>query len=74
MKEVEWGPYYGEGDIQCTCDNCGNQHLVECNGEPDFKMAQEEIRKEGWISTKVHGIWYDFCSEKCRNSFIKRNS
>lgn len=26
-KDVEWGAMYGEGDIVCTCDNCGEEFL-----------------------------------------------
>lgn len=74
MKEVEWSEYHGEGDILCTCDQCGNEHLVECDGAPDFREAQAEIRSMGWTSTQVNGIWRDFCCERCRNEYIKENS
>lgn len=75
MKEVEWGTEYGCGEIVCECDYCSEttEHEFE-DGSPDFRGAQEHIRDLGWTSTKVNGHWHDFCSEDCRNSFIKEHA
>lgn len=74
-KEIQWGVYHGEGNIVCTCDNCGFEHEVDFDGgAPDFREAQAEIRSIGWQSIKIDGEWYDFCCEKCRNEYIKNNS
>lgn len=75
-KEVDWGVLHGEGSILCTCDNCGAEENVADfdDGHPDYRQAQGEIEDMGWMSTKVHGVWYDFCSESCRNNFIKNRS
>lgn len=75
MKEVEWGKEYGCGDIVCYCDNCSATEEYEFDDcHPDYQGAQEHIRDLGWTSTKVHDIWRDFCSEKCRNEYIKENT
>lgn len=75
MKDIDWSPIYGEGNIVCTCDNCGREHEVDFDGgAPDFREAQAEIRSMGWQSLKIGGEWRDFCCEKCRNQFIKNNS
>lgn len=74
-KEVEWGVIHGEGTINCLCDNCGAEEAVDFDdGYPDFRMAQAQIEELGWLSTKVHGEWKDFCCERCRNQYIKENA
>lgn len=71
-KEIEWSELYGVGTIVCTCDNCSAQEEFEFDdNNPDFRAAQNALRRFGWMSCKVHGEWYDFCSEKCRNNYIK---
>ena len=74
MKDVEWSDIHGEGDVICMCDQCNREHLVECDGAPDFRLAQREIQEMGWMSLKIHGVWHDFCCEKCRNDYIKEHS
>lgn len=77
MKEVNWGETHGEGDIYCYCD-CGGCHSWEDypieDGIPDFRSAQIHIRELGWTSLKIGGFWRDFCSETCRNTFIRENT
>lgn len=74
-KEVEWGQIYGEGDIVCTCDNCGHQERFPFDdSSPDFKEVQSKIFAMGWTSCKVLNCWRDFCSEYCRNKYIKNNT
>lgn len=71
-KEIEWGALYGVGTVVCTCDNCSAEEEFEFeHNNPDFKAVQEELKKSGWMPCKIEGKWYDFCSEKCRNNFIK---
>lgn len=73
-KEVAWGTTHGEGDIVCTCDNCGSEvELPFEDGNVDYRAAQQYIKDDGWESCQVHGEWYDFCCEKCRNEYIKNN-
>lgn len=74
MKKIEWSEYYGVGKIVCSCDACSSTEEFEFeDNKPDFAGAQKELRKMGWTSLKNNGKWYDFCSEKCRNKFIKEN-
>ena len=73
-KEVEWGEIHGDGEIVCTCDECGEDARIEfydCN--VDYREAQREIEKQGWMSSRINGDWYDFCSMECRNAYIKKN-
>lgn len=63
-------------EIICECDNCNNYYeydMVEIN-YPDFKDCQEELRREGWISRKIDGFWYDFCCEECYRDFMKKRA
>jgi hypothetical protein len=72
-KGVEWGERHGEGSIVCECDQCGEQELIDFDDGPDFRAAQEELKEMGWISRKIDGEWYDFCSEACYYDWIKEN-
>lgn len=74
MKEVIWSCFHGEGTIECQCDNdhCENEFSFEfCDGYPDFRACQEELKDEGWISRKIDNEWYDFCCEECYYQWIK---
>ncbi len=72
-KDVEWGFIHGEGEIVCTCDHCGEEERAEFLEGPDFREAQEELKEMGWVSSRINGDWYDFCSMECRNAYIKKN-
>ena len=67
-----------EGEVEITCDGCHKKHLVfHCDDEDDFKnYAREKAakQKEGWITTKVNGQFAEFCSEDCRNAYIRNNT
>lgn len=72
-KEIEWSELYGVGTIVCTCDNCSAEENFDFeDNNPNFKAVQSLLRSIGWVSCKVNGEWRDFCSERCRNSYIKR--
>lgn len=74
-KEVEWSPFYGEGDIVCTCEQCGcAERFPFDDNHPDYAEAQHELMKLGWVSLKIDGKWHDFCCESHRNKFIKSNT
>ncbi len=75
MKDVEWSDIFGEGEIVASCDNCGKEERYEFTDNfPDYRAFQEELKDLGWKPCKVHGNWYDFCCEKCRNEYIKNNA
>lgn len=72
MKYVDWSPIYGEGDIVCACDQCGEEERFGFDdNNVDYAAAQKELHSIGWVSFKSRGKWYDFCCEECRDRFIK---
>ncbi len=72
-KDISWDPWYGHGEIVCTCDFCGEFEVIDFGDGPDFKMAQEDLKSLGWVSRKIDNTWYDFCSEQCYYEWIKEN-
>lgn len=73
-KDIDWGLIHGEGEIVCTCDQCGREHRVDFeDGFPGYPEAQAEIRSMGWVSMKQDDEWLDFCGQRCRNQYIKEN-
>lgn len=61
-KEVEWGQIFGEGDVVCTCDNCGHDLRFPFeDSNPDFRGVQTRLFEMGWTAIKVGGAWRDFC-------------
>ena len=73
MKEVEWSVIHDEGEIICECDQCGEQEAIDFYKRPDFREAQDEIEKMGWVSCRINGEWKDFCTMTCRNTYVKEN-
>lgn len=72
-RELEFDGYW-EGDAVYSCDNPNcREHArfrFDCD-EIDSKGHRAVLHKQGWITTKVNGDWKDFCSEKCRNQYIR---
>lgn len=73
-KEIEWGDSFGEGEIGCFCDECGDVESIPFENGPDFRDAQQALKAMGWRSAQIHGEWYDFCCEECRNDYIKNKA
>ena len=76
-RELEFGYGHWEGEIEYTCDCCNKMVSFPFSCEEDAKDYDSEHRKlnnRGWIRTKVNGNWKDFCSEKCRNEYIRKNT
>lgn len=64
-----------QGDAVYSCDNCHQSEEFPFDSEDiDSKAHRAELHKKGWISTKVNGEWKDFCCERCRNEYIKKNA
>lgn len=64
-----------EGDAEYTCDNCFRIVKFPFDGQDiDYSEHRRELRKRGWISTRVNNSQLDFCCEKCRNSYIKKHT
>lgn len=64
---------YWEGDAVYTCDNCGAHKKFRFDSEDvGSKKHRAHLRKKyGWCVTKIGKEWYDFCSERCRNQYIR---
>lgn len=67
-----------EGQAEYTCDCCGKAMYFDFDDEDSAKASRAQrksLREDyGWITTKVDGIWRDFCSEPCRNRYIRKNT
>ena len=76
-KELEFDGFW-EGSAAYTCDCCGAAVKFRFDSEEEAKASKEHRKalreKRGWITTQVDGIWHDFCSEKCRNQYIRNNT
>ena len=77
-RELEFDGFW-EGNISYTCDCSGCRKRVKIRfdseaGAKDFKSEHDILRKQGWLSTKVNGNFKDFCSESCRNKYIRNNT
>lgn len=75
-RELEFDGYW-EGEAIYCCDNCDSKKRFRFGSEDDCdsKAHRTKLReKHGWITTKVNNQWKDFCSEDCRNSYIRKNT
>ncbi len=74
-RELRFDGYW-EGDALYSCDCCQREERFRFDSDDiDSKAHRAKLRnKKGWITTKVDDIWRDFCSEKCRNQFIRKNT
>ena len=68
-----------EGEVEYYCDNCGKMESFsfECEDEAKaYKNQQKILRKEfGWkVPEIIEGKYHEFCSEKCKNEWIKKNT
>lgn len=73
-RELDFSGWW-QGDAVYYCDNCRRSEEFPFDSEDiDSKAHRAELRKKGWICTKVKDEWKDFCCEKCRNQFIKKNT
>lgn len=75
MRELEFDGHW-TGDAVYTCEQCGEEERFRFDDEDvDSKAHRAYLRNEkGWITTKVNGQWADFCSEKCRNAYIRNQT
>ena len=73
-RELQFTGYWeGDAVYSCDCPGCSEERYFSFDSEEiDSKTHRKILReKEGWITTKVNGEWKDFCSEDCRNKYIK---
>lgn len=78
MRDLNFDGYWeGEAVYECDCPGCNVHYSFPFTSEEeakDSKKHRAELRKIGWITTKVNGDWHDFCSEACRNKYIRMNT
>ena len=74
-KELEFDGWW-EGDAVYSCDCCHKESRYPFTSEEEANSYQprNELKSRGWIFTKVNGQWKDFCSEACRNKYIRLNT
>lgn len=74
-RDLEFDGYW-EGEAVYRCDCCQKKAKFRFDSDHiDSKRHRAILReKEGWITTKVNGVWRDFCSEDCRNKYIRKNT
>lgn len=74
-RELEFDGYW-EGDAVYSCDECGDEERFRFDSdEVDSKGHRAILRSQkGWITTKVNDEWKDFCCEKCRNAYIRKQT
>jgi len=75
-RELEFDGYWtGDAVYSCDCPVCKNSESFPFDSEEvGSKEHRAKLRKQGWLTTQVEGQWYDFCSESCRNKFIRANT
>jgi len=69
-KFCKWNDEFGTGGtLKCTCDECKQEVNYTFKKYPDYKGSQEKLKKKGWFPRKLGDKWYDFCSDKCFDTF-----
>lgn len=64
-----------EGNAVYSCDNCHKSEEFPFDSEDiDSRAHRAELRKKGWVFTKVDGEFRDFCGYDCRDSFIRKHT
>ena len=73
-RDLEFDGWW-EGEAVYTCDCCHKEERFRFDSEDiDSNLHRQELRRKGWILTKVNGQWKDFCGETCRNNYIRANT
>lgn len=75
-RELQFDGYW-EGEAVYTCDNCHKARMKFRfdSEEIDSRGHRAEMRRNGWKApTEVEGRLFDFCCERCRNEYIRKNT
>lgn len=51
-----------------TCDQCSESFELE---EDDFDKVRDQMKKDGWMTTRVNGFWKNRCPD-CKREFNGR--
>lgn len=54
-----------------NCDVCGNQETVD---SMDFIEVCNVTKGKGWRTRKFDGKYYDFCCDRCFESYVRKNA
>lgn len=76
MRELEFDGWW-TGEVEYSCDCCGNVAKLPFDSEEEANNGKDHRRrlsKRGWQFTKVNNQFRDFCSEACRNKYIRENT
>ena len=77
-RELEFDGYWeGAACYTCDCHDCKKAIRIRFDSEEEaknYKTQNDFLRANGWMHTKVNDSWRDFCSEPCRNRFIRQNT
>lgn len=57
-------------NCECICDECGYNTMVDST---DYSDINKELREDNWIIKKIDDCWYEFCSQKCYETFREEN-
>lgn len=55
---IERGRFGFDGEITFECDECGEELHTDT---PDFTVALQVLRDNGWKSCKLGGDWMHYC-------------
>lgn len=74
-RELDFtGWWEGYAVYTCDCPGCARTEEIKFDSEDENNSKEHRrlLRQDkGWITTKVNGRWKDFCSESCRNKYIR---
>ena len=74
-RELDFDGYW-EGDIVYSCDCCNKEERYLFTSEEEARSYREkaDLKKKGWLVTKVNNRFVDTCCESCRNKYIRMNT
>ena len=67
------GWWEGEAVYTCDCCHCTQKYRFDSE-DIDSKSHRSDLRSKGWQMVKVNNVWRDFCSEACRNKYIRNQT
>lgn len=62
--------YLAIKECQVECDYCGKDTVIDST---DYSEINQQLKHDGWLSRKIDNEWYEFCSTRCYEKFIKEN-
>lgn len=74
-RELEFDGYW-EGNTVFTCDCCGKTAKFRFDSQEEAFSPEHRtiLRKRGWVLIQVNGDLKNFCTESCRNKYIREQT